>query len=158
MPDVRDRGCGRARAWASLDLDGELSQLERALLAAHLARCDACARHVADVRAATHALRAAELERPPRPVAVQAGRRRRGASLAVRVALAATLAALAGGLGVLAGSIGGSDGSPPPTVNSDIALRAPSVDDAHDRGRGRLPSEPLEDTRRVPAPGRLGGV
>ena len=34
--------CERARAWASLRLDAELSEFEDALLTAHLRRCSAC--------------------------------------------------------------------------------------------------------------------
>jgi len=60
--------CDRAREWASLRLDGELSELERALLDAHTRNCAACAEYVADVGALTVALRSAELERPPRPI------------------------------------------------------------------------------------------
>ena len=35
--------CDRARAWAALAPDGELSELERKLLGSHLDRCGACA-------------------------------------------------------------------------------------------------------------------
>ena len=34
--------CDRARAWVSLKLDGELSELEGFMLESHLARCEAC--------------------------------------------------------------------------------------------------------------------
>ena len=34
--------CERAREWASLELDGELSTFERALLDAHLEGCRTC--------------------------------------------------------------------------------------------------------------------
>jgi len=55
--------CERARLLASLRLDGELSELEGALLDAHLARCAGC-RAVADgFGASTTALRSAPLER-----------------------------------------------------------------------------------------------
>ena len=36
--------CDRARAWAALAPDGELSELERKLLDAHVVRCGACSR------------------------------------------------------------------------------------------------------------------
>jgi predicted anti-sigma-YlaC factor YlaD len=39
---VRWQPCERAREWASLRADGELSELESVLLDVHLARCDAC--------------------------------------------------------------------------------------------------------------------
>ncbi|MDQ4018324.1 MAG: zf-HC2 domain-containing protein, partial [Actinomycetota bacterium] len=54
-----DRACERAQAWASLDVDGELSQLERGLLAAHLRRCAACAVATTELRAATELVRGA---------------------------------------------------------------------------------------------------
>src|SRR6266498_2943416 len=59
--------CDRARQAVSLQLDGELSQLERALLDRHVGRCAACAAFAADATALTEQLRAApvlELEWP----------------------------------------------------------------------------------------------
>src|ERR687896_2082611 len=105
MPRFGDRGCERAHGWASLELDGEISQLERALLAAHLGRCAACAQSVAEMRALAEVLRGAPLERPARPLYLPApAPARRRTALAVRLAAAATLAAVAAGLGVFAGS------------------------------------------------------
>src|SRR4026208_1950882 len=69
MTGVFDRGCERAQAWASLELDGELSQIERALLATHVRGCAACAETVAGVRTLTHAPRNAPLE--PRATAAR---------------------------------------------------------------------------------------
>jgi anti-sigma factor RsiW len=131
-----ERGCERARAWVSLGLDGELSQLEQALLAAHLRRCEPCAASAAEARALAAELRSAPLERPgirfelpPRAPA------RRGRTVAVRLALAATLAALAAGLGVLAGSVDPGGNAPAP--DSDVALLSP--DDARDVQGGLRP-------------------
>ena len=42
--------CARVREQVSLELDGELSQLEQRMLGAHLERCGACATYAADVR------------------------------------------------------------------------------------------------------------
>ena len=67
--------CDRVRSQVAAELDGELSQLERAMLAAHLARCAACRAYEADVRSYTDALRAAPLERMETPVAVRRARR-----------------------------------------------------------------------------------
>jgi anti-sigma factor RsiW len=50
----------------SLRLDGELSQLEAALLDAHLAGCALCSAFAADVVATTGSLRVAALEVAPR--------------------------------------------------------------------------------------------
>jgi predicted anti-sigma-YlaC factor YlaD len=89
--------CDRARFWASLRLDGELSELEGALLDAHLARCEGC-RAVADgFGATTSALRSAPLRRvAPVAVALQRSPRRLLAGMAVAVVLIAGV--VAGGL------------------------------------------------------------
>jgi len=95
----RPRSCDRAREWVSLQLDRELSDFERVLLDAHVRRCSTCGRFRAGVTAFTAALRAAPLERPPRPVLLP---RRRAGSRAFRLA-AATVAAVALILGTAAG-------------------------------------------------------
>ena len=59
--------CDRARAWAALAPDGELSELERKLLGSHLDRCDACADFAVRVAAVAAELRAASLQPLPRP-------------------------------------------------------------------------------------------
>src|SRR5690242_6135129 len=45
----RRHRCERAREWASLHVDGELSEFEARLLDRHLARCSDCAPFAADV-------------------------------------------------------------------------------------------------------------
>jgi len=60
--------CERARARASLALDCELSQLERAQLRAHLDACASCSKFLAELREVTHELRAAALPAPSRPL------------------------------------------------------------------------------------------
>jgi hypothetical protein len=123
----REGGCEGARTWASLELDGELSQVERVLLAAHLRRCEPCSAFVGELRALTEVMRTAPLEVRERPFVFQTrGPARLDRRLALRVALAATLAALGAALGVLAGSVRqGSDGpvSPP---DGDVALITPA--------------------------------
>jgi predicted anti-sigma-YlaC factor YlaD len=52
--------CERARAWASLELDGELSEVEQALMRAHVGRCVECAAFVSDLTALTRELRASD--------------------------------------------------------------------------------------------------
>ena len=67
--------CDRARAWASLRLDGEISELEDAFLDSHLRRCAACREYEASVCGAVRLLR----EQPPaelRHPVVVAGRKR----------------------------------------------------------------------------------
>jgi anti-sigma factor RsiW len=146
---VLNAGCSRAQAWASLELDGELSQLECALLEAHLRRCAACAVRVADLRALTVAIREAPLEQLSEPAFTSTPAREasRPRTLAVRIAVAATLAALAGGLGVVAGTL--SSGSGEPTApEPELVLLNP--DGQRDVGRVRTPPETPET--------RLGGV
>ena len=67
--------CERARAWASLRLDAELSEFEDALLVAHLRRCSACCEYEASVRGAVLALRDEPLEQLEHPVGVPSRRR-----------------------------------------------------------------------------------
>jgi hypothetical protein len=68
--------CDRVRAQVSLDLDGELSQLERRMLDAHLLHCPACQAYAVDVARFTTKLRAAPLEQMKRPVVLRPPRRR----------------------------------------------------------------------------------
>ena len=100
--------CERARAWVSLRLDGELSQLEGAMLNAHLARCAACSSYAADVAEITSALRAAALASLTAPVAVP--HRRRLPLRLANVSAAAALLAVAAGIGVV---MNGSHGRVP---------------------------------------------
>ncbi len=98
--------CVRAREHVSLDLDGELSEFERVLLAAHLAQCERCRRFEADVVAVTGRLRAAPLEALPQPVSLP---RRRRVFATRSIQSAAAAAVLAVGFGValsLAESVG----------------------------------------------------
>lgn len=68
--------CERARTWAALAPDGELSELERKLLDAHVQRCAACAQFAIDVAAVAAELRSAALQPLPRPLALPIWRRR----------------------------------------------------------------------------------
>jgi anti-sigma factor RsiW len=60
----RSGGCERARQWASLRVDGELSELEDTLLEKHLEGCASCMAFAARLTAATEAVRAVPQERP----------------------------------------------------------------------------------------------
>ncbi len=83
--------CARARFWASLRVDGELSELEGALLDAHLGRCPDCAEFATGATVSTDWLRSTQLDRPtPVTVAVPKSPRRAVAGV---VAAAAVLAA-----------------------------------------------------------------
>jgi putative zinc finger protein len=67
--------CDRVREWASLDLDGELSDFERVLMDGHLALCADCSSFRASITGFTDRLRAVPLELSERPVVVRRSRR-----------------------------------------------------------------------------------
>ena len=96
--------CDRARAWVSLKLDGELSELEGFMLESHLARCEACRAFATDASGFTTVLRTAGLEPLERPVWLPA--RRRTMRRAVQFGAAAALVAASVGLGSLFGAVG----------------------------------------------------
>jgi len=54
--------CERARQWASLELDGELSTFEHAVLEAHVDDCPSCREFRAEISSLTGVLRAAPQE------------------------------------------------------------------------------------------------
>jgi predicted anti-sigma-YlaC factor YlaD len=83
--------CERARQWASIELDGELSTFERVLLRAHLAHCPPCRAFREQTNGLTHALRAAPLEHLEQPIQIGGMRRR----LRLRLAPAAAAMAVA---------------------------------------------------------------
>jgi predicted anti-sigma-YlaC factor YlaD len=150
---VGERGCARAQAWASLDLDGELSQLEQALLEAHVRRCPACAVGVDELRVLTETIRAEPLARPEAPVfAPRPAARVR--SLGLKVALAATLAAIAGGLGVVAGTVS-TDSGTPTAPDRDLAFL--DIDGRRDM-QGVRPVPEAPPAQREPAARLTGGV
>ena len=90
--------CERARSWAALAPDGELSELERKLLDAHLVRCDACSRFSVQVAAVAAELRAAALQPLPRPVSIPSWRRRPAYARVRTVGAAAAVAVMALGI------------------------------------------------------------
>jgi ferric-dicitrate binding protein FerR (iron transport regulator) len=95
--------CDRARHWASLRLDGELSELEAALLDAHLERCPGCRAFADEADGIVGALRAVALEPLEAPVVIplrHRPRRVRALQTAVAVALVLAAAALGSLLGV----------------------------------------------------------
>ena len=95
----RTMSCERAAQWMSLELDGELSELEGARLARHLERCASCRAWSAEIGGFTSLLRTAPLVELSAPVAVtvprvRARRRAAVATLATVAAAAAVLVAL----------------------------------------------------------------
>ena len=88
--------CSRVRAQVSLQLDDELSQLERRMVSAHLGRCHDCSLFAEEVEEFTLALRAALPVPLDRAVAVR--RPRRLSILRMQAGVAAVLAVAAVGL------------------------------------------------------------
>ena len=89
--------CSRVREQVSLELDGELSQLEQRMLGTHLERCPRCAAYAADVRDATERIRNAPRAVMQRPVVVRRRTPLTTVRLQVGVAAAFALAALGRG-------------------------------------------------------------
>jgi hypothetical protein len=142
--------CERARGWASLRLDGELSELESALLRSHLDRCEACARFACGADHVAAALRLARLERPG-PVAL-VFRSRRRASHVIQAGLAIALVTAAGAAAVLVG-VGRQPSSPPADrpVAVVAVFESPDAFRALRRPLLLAPSRELPRNRRVPA-------
>ena len=82
MGELRSAACERARVWAALLPDGELSQFERRILEVHLARCADCARHAEQVAAIVAVVRDTPSESPLIHVRVRDRRRFANARLA----------------------------------------------------------------------------
>lgn len=92
--------CDRARQWASLRLDGELSELEEVLLEKHLEGCSACRAFAARMERTTELVRLTPTEIPEieyapperRVIHLPVGRR----AAIVAIAAAAALGSLVG--------------------------------------------------------------
>jgi anti-sigma factor RsiW len=130
VSEVRSGGCERARRWAALAPDGELSEIERRLLDAHLGRCPACATFARTVGLATAEIRAAPLELAS-DGAWRAPCRRRRLEPALRLATRAAAVATAAAAGAAFFSLGAErvgDRSPRPLA--PIVVDATSVNDS----------------------------
>lgn len=140
--------CDRAREWASLRLDGELSDLEWALLEAHLTRCIECRAFADDSTAIALGLREAPLERLEQPVALPSRRRALGSTRAVQLGAAAVLVVAAAGLGSLFGALGSGASHPPARPAQRPAVQDVSLAFALDEQPRGLPSYPRQDFMR----------
>jgi predicted anti-sigma-YlaC factor YlaD len=110
LPEV----CNRTRMQSSLRLDSELSELEEALMAAHLARCAACRLFADDLATLTDTLRTAPLVE--QPVNFQVPRRR----VRLGVAQAGTAAAATITAAIALGGFVALDPSPTRISESDV--------------------------------------
>jgi hypothetical protein len=118
--------CSRARFWASLRVDGELSELEGALLDAHLGRCAECRAYAEGIAGTTAALRGAALERPA-PLVIAAPERPGRIVAGLVAATLVVLAAVVGGL-VRQNVAGGSASSVGATRNVAIVASVETPD------------------------------
>ncbi len=109
--------CERAREWASLRADAELSELESALLDVHLGRCLPCRSFAGGAEEVAAALRAARLERPA-PVALVLPRR--PAMQALEALIATTLITA----GAAAAAVIGFDRPAPAPRAAPVAILA----------------------------------
>jgi predicted anti-sigma-YlaC factor YlaD len=103
-----ERACARTREWISLDLDGELSEVERASLTRHLARCADCGAFAVAAAQVARIVRETPLAVPSRPLApaleaVHLDTRRR-MPLRLKTAAIAALVAAAALSGVTVGA------------------------------------------------------
>jgi hypothetical protein len=133
--------CERARSWASLRADGELSELESALLDAHVARCSSCRAFASGTEEIVVALRAARLERPA-PFAIGSRQARRTGLRALQVAAAVAVVVSAG----VVAAVTGPSGSP--AVAKPVAMVAGA--DSPDRLRELRRPALVEQGRTIP--------
>lgn len=141
--DVPGQLCARARFWASLRVDGELSELEAALLDTHLARCAACREVAAGFAATTERLRREALvpATPVQSLAVRPVRSPRRFLAAAAVVAAVLAGAVLGGLVRGNGTTDGAVGLRPVAVVANV--------ETPDQLR-RLRRTALLNTRKIP--------
>jgi hypothetical protein len=134
--------CARARFWVSLRVDDELSELEGALLDAHLARCAGCREFSDGAEASTRAIRAASYVRHA-PVTLDLPRSSR------RFAAGAGIAALVAAAAVAGVLVRGAVSPGPASPSADRAVAVVASVDTPDQLR-RLRRTTLLNQRRLP--------
>ena len=147
MMRTTGRRCDRAREYASLRLDGELSDFERVLLDSHLERCPSCRVFADDLVGVTERLRTASLERPA--IAITLPRRRLVAFRGIRVSAAAAAVVSVVGIGALFGLLN-SSATTPTRGTGKLASMATENRDFRDLRRAVLttPQKPDAPPRR----------
>jgi predicted anti-sigma-YlaC factor YlaD len=138
--------CERARAWSSLRADGELSELESALLDAHLGRCAGCRSFAVSTETVAAALRSAHLDEPAPPVLIPTRERAPRAIRALRITVAALVVAAVGLLGSASRPATGAKTAKPVVMVAGLEspdrlreLRRPSlVEKGHSLPRNRF--------------------
>jgi predicted anti-sigma-YlaC factor YlaD len=111
--------CERARAWSSLRTDGELSELESALLDAHLGRCESCCTFASGAEAVAAALRSAQLQ-PATPLVIAPVRARRTGVRALQVAAAVVVVVSAGIVAAVSGPSGNAGAAKPVSMVAGV--------------------------------------
>jgi anti-sigma factor RsiW len=147
--------CDRAREWASLRLDCELSELESALLDAHLDRCAECREFADEVDVATQTLRSAQLEPLTAPVVLPT----RGVGTGTRAfqaVVASALVLVAAGLGSLFGILSSSGGAPSRSASAGSIVVA--FDDTANSLRQIRRESLILETKTIPKNRSLGEV
>jgi len=146
---LENRRCERARQWSSLRLDGELSELEGALLEKHLETCGSCVSFAERLTATALSLRMTPPEAPrirfeiPKRTKVPFPASR-------RVAVAAIAAAL--GLGSLVGSMVHRPAASPVPEGPQISFLTRDVSQLRQipRGTHMAPPAPARDPGEPP--------
>src|SRR5688572_5897882 len=113
--------CDRARAWAALLPDRELSELERKLLDRHVASCACCRAFAREVATVTELIRHEELVPLSHPIAVPSWRR--------RTAITARIGSLGAAAAVALMAIGIASRAPLPTADESSNSRLTRVTD-----------------------------
>jgi predicted anti-sigma-YlaC factor YlaD len=93
--------CERVRFQVSLELDGELSELEEAMVEAHVEHCGDCRAYRDDLHAITREVRETALERTARPIELPP--RRRAVAAPLKMAAVAAIVATLGLFGTTVG-------------------------------------------------------
>ena len=142
--------CERARAFVSLRLDGELSELEHALLAAHLERCSTCHTFALEAAALADHLRTAELEPLTYPITLPSRSRPAWSLRGLQVGAAAVLAVAFAGVGSLFALQAQHESF---ADRARVALSHAPVDDAGQRELRSIPGMQPGERRVLPVRG-----
>jgi hypothetical protein len=150
-PLMMGGACERAREWASLRLDDELSVLVEEILERHLDVCDACRRFEEGIRVSTVRIRTTPLEMPARQMPVPSRR----VVVTRQRKWTAMVAAAALGLGALVGSLVERPGDAVPSQTpSQVSFLSRDANNLRDIPRARFMTPvPTPATPRNPPEG-----
>ncbi len=150
-PLMMGGACERAREWASLRLDDELSVLEEEILERHLDLCDACRWFEEGMRTSTARIRSTPLEAPSRRMPVPSRR----SVVTPRRKRTAMIAAAALALGALVGSFVERPGQQVPSESpSQVSFLSRDANNLRDIPRARFMTPvPTPATPRNPPEG-----